>query len=250
MKTIRMEEMNWVDIQKAIDDGYKTVIIGVGSTEQHGPYLPTKTDSLIADTIANLLAKNLKNALQAQTIRVGCSDHHLSFSGTISLKKSTLKAIIQDYIESLQKHGFKNIIFIPTHGGNFEPLKEAVEEVQENYSKIKIMAFTDLMGFVDAQDKIAVDLNITINEAGSHAGEAETSEILFIDEKLVKRDRFQPGYLGILGEEEVQMLFEKGMSSLTDIGVLGDPTKASKKHGKIYIEKMVEFLIAEIRKKI
>ena len=46
------------------------------------------------------------------------------------------------------------------------------------------------------------------------------------------------------------MLFEKGMSSLTDIGVLGDPTKASKKHGKIYIEKMVEFLIAEIRKKI
>ena len=73
---------------------------------------------------------------------------------------------------------------------------------------------------------------------------------MFIDEKLVKRDRFQPGYLGILGEEEVQMLFEKGMSSLTDIGVLGDPTKASKKHGKIYIEKMVEFLIAEIRKKI
>jgi len=245
-----MEEMNWVDIQKAIEDGFKTVIIGVGSTEQHGPHLPTQTDALIAEVIVNLIAQKLKSALQARTISVGCSDHHLSFSGTISLKKSTLKAIIQDYIESLQKHGFKNIIFIPTHGGNFEPLKEAVEEVQENYSKIKIMAFTDLMGFVDAQDKIAVDLNITINEAGSHAGEAETSEILFIDENLVKRDRFQPGYLGILGEEEVQMLFEKGMSSLTDIGVLGDPTKASKKHGKIYIEKMVEFLIAEIRKKI
>ncbi len=57
MKTLRMEEMNWVDIQKAIDDGYKTVVIGVGSTEQHGPYLPTKTDSLIADTIANYSLK-------------------------------------------------------------------------------------------------------------------------------------------------------------------------------------------------
>jgi creatinine amidohydrolase len=250
MKTIKMEEMNWVDIQKAIDDGYKTVIIGVGSTEQHGPHLPTKTDALIADIIANLLAKNLKNALQAQTIRVGCSDHHLSFSGTISLKKSTLKAIIQDYIESLQKHGFKNIIFIPSHGGNFKPIKEAVEEVQENYPKIKIIAFTDLMGFVDAQDKIAVDLNITKREAGAHAGEVETSEILYLAEKLVKKERFQPGYVEVLGEEEVELLFEKGMLSLTEIGVIGDPTKASKKHGKIYIEKMVEFLTEEIKRKI
>jgi len=250
MKTIRMEEMNWVDIKKAIDDGFKTVIIGVGSTEQHGPYLPTKTDSLIADTIANLLAKNLKNALQAQTIRVGCSDHHLSFSGTISLKKSTLKAIIKDYIESLQRHGFKNVIFIPSHGGNFKPIKEAVEEVRENYPKIKIIAFTDLMGFVDAQDKIAVDLNITIGEAGAHAGEVETSEMLYLAEKLVKKERFQPGYVGVLGEEEVELLFEKGMLSLTEIGVIGDPTKASKKHGKIYIEKMVEFLTTEIKKKI
>ncbi len=46
------------------------------------------------------------------------------------------------------------------------------------------------------------------------------------------------------------MLFEKGMLSLTEIGVIGDPTKASKKHGKIYIEKMVEFLTEEIKKKV
>jgi len=179
---------------------------------------------------------------------VGCSDHHLPFSGTISLKKSTLKAIIQDYIESLQKHGFENIIFIPTHGGNFNPIKEAVEEAQEKYTRIKILAFTDLKGFLDVQFKIAAGLNITIEEAGGHAGEAETSEILFLAETLVKRDKFQPGYLGVIGEKEIEMLFKKGMPSLTEIGVIGDPTKASKEHGKIYIEKMVEFLTAEIKK--
>ncbi|MHA1509644.1 MAG: creatininase family protein, partial [Promethearchaeota archaeon] len=215
----------------------------------HGPHLPTKTDALIADVIVNLIAQNLKNVLQAQTIRVGCSDHHLSFAGTISLKKSTLKAIIHDYIESLQKHGFQNIIFLPTHGGNFEPIKEAVKEVQENYPKIKIIAFTDLMRFMEVQDKIAAGLNITVQEAGGHAGEVETSEVLFLAEDLVKKVRFQPGYVGIIGKKEIEMLFEKGMPSLTDIGVLGDPTKASKEHGKIYIEKMVEFLTAEIKKK-
>jgi len=243
-----MEEMNWIDIKEAINNGFKTVIIGVGSTEQHGPHLPTQTDALIADVIVNLIAQSLKNALQAQTIRVGCSDHHLSFPGTISLKKSTLKAIIQDYLESLQKHGFENIIFIPTHGGNFNPIKEAIEEVREKFPKIKIFAYTDLMGFVNALDKIAINLNITIQEAGAHAGEVETSQMLALAEDLVVRERFQPGYLGDLGDEEVEMLFNKGMPSLSEIGVVGDPTKASKKNGKIYIEKIVEFLTHEIKK--
>jgi creatinine amidohydrolase len=243
-----MEEMNWVDIKKAINDGFKTVVIGVGSSEQHGPHLPTQTDALIADVMVNLIAQNLKNALQAQTIRVGCSDHHLPFPGTISLRKSTLKALIHDYIESLQKHGFENIIFIPTHGGNFNPIKEAIEEVRERFPKIKIFAYTDLMGFVNALDKIAINLNITIQEAGAHAGEVETSQMLALAEDLVVRERFQPGYLGDLGDEEVEMLFNKGMPSLSEIGVIGDPTKASKKNGKIYIEKIVEFLTHEIKK--
>ena len=248
MRTLRMEEMNWVDIKEAINGGFKTVIIGVGSTEQHGPHLPTQTDALIADVIVNLIAQKLKNALQAQTIRVGCSDHHLAFPGTISLKKSTLKAIIHDYVESLQKHGFDIIIFIPTHGGNFNPLKEAVEEAQEKYPKIKIFGFTDLMGFVDAEVKIAAEFNITKEVAGAHAGEIETSQMLALAENLVERERFQPGYLGVLGEEEVEMLFKKGMPSLTEIGVIGDPTKASKKRGKVYIEKIAEFLTDEIKK--
>jgi creatinine amidohydrolase len=243
-----MEKMNWIDIKKAIHDGFKTVIIGVGSTEQHGPHLPTQTDALIADVVVNLIVQKLKNALQAQTIRVGCSDHHLPFPGTISLKKSTLKEIIYDYIESLQKHGFENIIFIPTHGGNFNPIKEAVEEATEKYSKIKIFGYTDLWGFVDAEDKIAAEFNITKEVAGAHAGEVETSQMLALAENLVERGRFQPGYLGVLGEEEVEMLFKKGMPSLTDIGVIGDPTKASKERGKVYIEKLVEFLTDEIKK--
>ncbi|MHA2288462.1 MAG: creatininase family protein [Promethearchaeota archaeon] len=250
MKTLRMEEMNWVDIKKAINDGFKTVLIGVGSTEQHGPHLPTKTDALIADVMVNLIARNLGNALQARTIQVGCSDHHLPFSGTISLKKSTLKAIIHDYVESLHNHGFENIIFIPTHGGNFNPLLEAIEEIQEKYPAIKIFGFTDLMAFVKAGDKIAAEFDVTKEVAGAHAGEVETSQVLYLAENLVKKERFQPGYLGKLGEKEIEMLFKKGMPSLTEIGVIGDPTKASKKHGKIYIEKMVEFLTEEIKKGI
>lgn len=51
MKTIRMEDMNWPDIKEAIEKGFTTVVIGIGSTEQHGPHLPTKTDALIGKAI-------------------------------------------------------------------------------------------------------------------------------------------------------------------------------------------------------
>lgn len=247
MKSIRMEEMNWVDISEAIQKGFTTVVIGIGSTEQHGPHLPTHTDAVIADVLAHKVALKLGNALKAQTIRVGCSDHHLSFPGTISLKKETLKAIIYDYIESLSKHGFKMIIFLPTHGGNFNTKQEVIEELQPKYPGLKIMGFTDVRRFIGILWQIAEELGVSVEEAGAHAGEFETSQMLSIVEDQVIKDRFQPGYVGLLGEETEKQLFEEGISTLTKIGVIGDPTRADIKKGRIYMEKLTAYLVRYIK---
>lgn len=250
MKTIRTEDMNWPDIKEAIAKGFTTAVIAIGSTEQHGPHLPTTTDTLIGDAIANKVAARLENALQAPTIRIGCSDHHLAFPGTISCRPSTLKAIINDYIESLEKHGFKTIILLPSHGGNFTPVKEAIDDLRKKYTDLKILGYTDLTGFIDYLAKISGEFRITKEEAGAHAGESETSFILALREKLVMKDRFAPGYLGPLGEEEIKIIIEKGMPSLSEKGVLGDPTKATSNKGKVYLEKTADFLAAEIKKQL
>lgn len=247
MKTIRMEEMNWIDISKAIRKGFTKVIIGIGSTEQHGPHLPTHTDAMIADVLANRVALKLKNALQAQTIRIGCSDYHLSFPGTISLKKKTLKALLFDYVNSLSKHGFKTIIFISSHGGNFEATKEAIDEIQPKYPKIKIIGFADLMKFWKDLWEISQNFGISIEEAGGHAGEIETSQMLTIAETQVMKDRFGPGYIGPISSDTNRVLFEKGMSSLSKSGVIGDPTRADIKKGRLYMEKMVDYFVENIK---
>ena len=130
MKTIRLEEMNWPDIKTAIAGGMKTVLVAVGSTEQHGPHLPTMTDALIGDVVAERVAAKLGNALVGRTISVGCSEHHLAFPGTISLKSATLKMVINDYIDSLLRSGFKKIVFVPSHGGNFAPVRDAIDEAR------------------------------------------------------------------------------------------------------------------------
>ena len=250
MKTVRMEDMNWVDIKTVIENGFNSVIIGIGSTEQHGPHLPTKTDGFIAEYLSIKVAQELGNTLQAQTIRVGCSDHHLSFSGSISFKQSTLKSIIDDYISSLSKSGFQNILLLPTHGGNFEPVKEAVTESKSKFPNLNIIGFTDLESFFKKQLEIGLNLNISVEECGAHAGEAETSEMLAISEKLVKKDRFVPGYVGKIGKEETALVFKEGMTALTNNGIIGDPTKSTGENGKIYLEEMTKILVEYFKEHI
>lgn len=250
MRTIRMEDMNWPDIKKALEEGFTTAVVGVGSTEQHGPHLPTKTDTLIGDLIAHRAALKIGNALQAKTICVGCSEHHLAFPGTISIEPSTLKAIINDYTKSLIRQGFKTIIYLPSHGGNFATVKQAVEEQRKRFPKQMIVGCTDLMAFMGCLLDISAEFGITKEEAGAHAGENETSFILAFAEELVKKDRFSPGYLGSLGEKEIQIIMEKGMPALTKNGVLGDPSKASAERGEIYLEKIAAYLVEEIKKQL
>jgi len=250
MKTIRMENMNWPDIKEALAEGYTTAVIGIGSTEQHGLHLPTKTDALIGDAMALGVAEKLGNALQAQTIRVGCSEHHLAFPGTISLRPTTLKAMIHDYVSSLEKHGFKTIILLPSHGGNFATVKEVTDELKKKHTELEIIGYADLHGFIDFLFKISAEFGISKEEAGAHAGESETSLILFLEEDLVKQDRFTPGYLGPLGEKEVKIILEKGMPTLSENGILGDPMKATSMKGEVYLKKIVDFLVGEIKKQL
>ena len=70
-KTIRMEEMSWPDIKRAIESGFTTAVVAVGSTEQHGPHLPTMTDARIGENVAERVAHKLGRALLARTIDVG-----------------------------------------------------------------------------------------------------------------------------------------------------------------------------------
>lgn len=247
MKTIRIEEMNWMDIQKAIEDGFTTVVVGIGSTEQHGPYLPIKTDALIGDVIANSFAQKWGRALQAPTICVGCSEHHMSFSGTISLKKTTLKALVMDYIESLVQHGFKTVILLPSHGGNFHVVRELIEEYKKKKTAAKVVGIFEIIKFTKVLANLGEKFNITQTEAGAHAGDIETSTMLFLASKLVKNDRFQTGYLGPFGEKECETIKTKGINGLSNIGVIGDPRKATAKKGKVYLEEVVNFCITEIR---
>ena len=245
----RLEEMSSAEIDQAVSSGITTVVVTVGSTEQHGAHLPISTDSLIADELGLQIVIRLGNALLAPTIRVGVSDHHMSFPGTISIRKETLINIITDYCLSLAGHRFTNIAVIPTHSGNCKAIEKAIEHLQTKTRETNFIGFSDLMGGFKPIFDTAAKYTIIPEIAGTHAGEAETSMVLAIRPDLVEMNKAERGYVGNL-EKARSIVFKEGVEVLTKNGIFGDPTEADAKRGGAYLSNMASFFANYIKERL
>lgn len=246
----RLEEMSWTEIKAAIDNGQTTVVAAAGSMEQHGPHLPLQTDTLLGTFLVEGIVERLPGVLRGPTIPFGVSGHHMRFSGTITLDEDCFKEVVRQYVASLAKHGFKNVVIIPSHGGNFAPLGALQEETGGNIEGARFIAYSDLMAFVGVLNATAEADGITPAQAGAHAGEAETSLVLAAREELVSMDHAIEGYVGEFGDEQIRRLFAEGMTALTDNGILGDARPADRQRGFAYRDQLADFLADWIRERI
>lgn len=238
MAILYLDRMTWLQISDHIKTGRDTVIVPFGSTEQHGRHLPLGTDAVLGDELGWRLAERL-DAFVAPTLRFGCSDHHMSFAGTISLSEDTFRSVVKDVVGSLRKHGFKRIILLPTHGGNFQPLKRAVREIGPT-GEATVLAFTDLEGLTKVAFKSSGGFGVDQAKSGAHAGEWETSMMLALRSEQVDMERASEGFLG--GLAEVFAKIASGLENLDKHGVIGDPRVARAEAGRQYVEEMVDFL--------
>jgi len=222
------------EFRKLIKEKNPTIIIPVGSLEQHGAHLPITTDSDIVTEIASRLAKKC-NFVVLPTVSYGISFEHEPFF-QVNIQ---LLGFLRDIISSLVINKVKSVIILNGHHGNVDTLEmmEANPEREWNldFKDVKI-DFYSYWHFMEHEF--------------DHAGFVETSIMLAISDK-VKMKKAKKGLITKgLSEKEIQRINKLstkpgGFPKVAKNGVWGDPTGATKKDGEKFLAEIVRKLAKE-----
>jgi creatinine amidohydrolase len=248
-----MENMSWVEIKNAIANGKTNVILVSGAIEQHGPHLPTGTDTILGYEIAKRAAIKLGNALVAPVIRPCLSEHHIGFQGSITLNWRTYIQVLEDHCESLSKSGFKDLFLISSHGGNCNFLTAITPDIARKFHTIIDIHLIDNLRL--SHDRITEFLEkqgISKTKAGVHSGYAETSEMLVVRPDLVNMNLAEKGLDDESFYEPKNIpksqidSFIYGIKHFSPNGILGDPRGANRETGEKLLEISVDVLVNAI----
>jgi creatinine amidohydrolase len=225
-----LEEMNWKEIKAGLEES-QTVILPVGATEEHGPHLPVFTDTLQAVEVAKEVASRRK-VFVAPPVHYGVCRSTRGFPGTISISPEALRKLIYDLLLAFRDSGFENVLILTGHAGGLHlaALTEACE---------KVMAEKDVRVSLVSDYHIIPEEKVETPGDG-HAGEIETSRMLFLRDDLVKGrpEKYFP--------DRPKHLIVKDMRHLMGDGIMGDPTKASKEKGKMFMEIAVQGVLGAL----
>lgn len=206
--------------------GAPTLLVPVGSTEQHGPHLPLDTDTAIAVAVADRLAARARiagaDAVVAPSIAYGSSGEHQDFPGTLSIGTAALELMLIELGRSASAWA-ERTVFVNGHGGNLEALTAAVRVLR-------------------SEGRDAAWLPCAPDDGGphdAHAGYDETAVQLHLHPGLVREARIEPGVTAPIGEL-LPRLRAEGVKPVSPNGVLGDPRGASAEAGERLLNTIID----------
>ena len=236
---MKLFEMTWQEVGEI--DREIVVLIPTGSLEQHGPHLPLYTDSLLVTAAAEAIEKNIPDkVLLTPTVWLGCSGHHLPFSGSLSASFEGYEDTLIQIVDSLIPHGFCKFFFINGHGGNSEPNGIACRKLKAAYPDL---TFGHSGYFAYIPDDFIAELMEGKAKKIQHSCEAEVSLMMHLHDHLVRRDKIRDD--GLRPEPPIRGL-TLFFDEVTEQGSLGYASLASAEKGRLMFEKAVENATQEI----
>jgi creatinine amidohydrolase len=210
-------ERTWTEVERA------TVLVPVGSLEQHGPHLPLDTDTRIAAAVARRAAD--PSMLLAPPLAYGASGEHEGFAGTLSIGHPALRAVLVELGRSAGAWASR-VVFVNGHGGNLPTVADAAVQLRD-------------------EGRDVAWSGCVVPDGDAHAGRTETAIVLALDPSLVRLDVAEVGNTASL-RELMPVLTSDGVRAASPNGVLGDPRGATAAEGEALLVTLVENLRGEL----
>lgn len=220
------------------------VILPVASIEQHGPHLPTSTDTRLGHEVAKRAAQKAygtRPTIMTPVLWCGLSEHHMPFGGTLTLSHAAFQAVVRDLIVSITRAGFHDILISNSHGGNIIALQQICDELSAQVPATLVMTTYPMEASTE------ISLLLEDQKGVQHACEAETSMMMACAGDLV-----DDSDLGALanGANDGPSFLRAGHASyrwrpfshLTGNGVAGVPTRSTAQKGEKLIEASAQAL--------
>lgn len=213
--------LTWAEVDRMAET--RTLLIPVGSTEQHGSHLPLDTDTRIAVAIASGAAERLTGTcLVSPPVTFGASGEHADFPGTLSIGSEVLTIVLVELVRSADVFG--RVVFVNGHGGNQTALRAARSTLLSEGRHVETWSWS-------------------VSGGDAHAGRTETSMLLAIAPDSVRLDEAVAGRV-----EPVAELFDElrahGVRAISTNGVLGDPAGATAAEGQALLAHCIDGLVS------
>ena len=217
-----LRELTWPDLRGTAP----TLVVPVGSVEQHGPHLPLDTDVRIAEAVVAGLLDHEPALVVAPPIAYGAAGEHEGFPGTVSIGHAALELLLVEYGRSACRWAAR-MVLVNGHGGNVATVVAATRRLR-------------------AESRDVAWVPCVVPGGDAHAGRTETSLLAHLAPGSVRSERAEPGNTAPLADLLAD-LRTGGIAAVSPNGVLGDPAGAGAAEGAALLTAMVDDVAAALR---
>ncbi len=243
LPSVHLEELTWVEVQEALDNDFKTVIIATGGTEQNGPHMVLGKHNIRVKYAAERIAKQLGNALVAPIVayvpegNIDPPKSHMRFPGTIHLPEEYFMKLVEYASRSFKQHGFTDIVLIGDSGGNQNGLKEVSTLLNEEWkqSSTRVHFVSDFFSDPSIRNSL-IEEGVPEEALGRHAGLTDVAYLLAVDSTMIRQDKIAE--------------FGNDPAANLELGFSGDPSLATVEIGNRSIDQKVKVSVSQIKRLI
>ena len=229
-------DLSWAEAERALTPSTVVVLPLAAGSLEHGPHLRLDSD----DRLVRHLSQRIRAAADvviAPSLPYHFYSAYQEYPGSTSLEQDTARNVTIDIARSLAKHGPRRFYVLNTGTTTMFALKEAADALAEQGI---------LLGYTDIQYRLAnarVDRQQRAVRGSTHADEAATSMMLFVDPSAVDMKRAAAEYGSGSGPLTRQ---KDGAGTYSASGVIGDPTAATREKGRAFVDAVVAGALEDV----